>query len=561
MNADARGGDIARATQNFTDPFTPGTWITGEDMEAMVRMYDLTHDRIYLDHLRDLSRLVLSYRDDRRNDNPRVLDAFTGQVMPAWDQRGVSCGYLHHASLDAAGVYSYPIAAFARIVSENPSLHPDYGSDALVFANATLETLVAFSNELRNGPDDSKYFANPAQYRTLLTEVQCQRAYDEALAGEGPDGWIVREGPIQRLNDLKRYCNQARELSGYPLPHNKAHALEMAMIEAWRAVDSAFHRQHVNNLNADWARVVLPIEIKRTYRWFERHLRRREDWFEWHYADGVPDDLIRTEDTSHGDLSMRYVGVLHRSAARLNATLVAAGHEPIELSNTRHRLANTFLSRIGTGHDLAHKVDGSVGDRARDYYNGTCAGWLDLAGVDSRIYNTCRDIVLRVVAGESGPQQKYLNIVNHASLLFNKPRGGPPTTVPDVIHKAWQSAATEIRSAGLEARFTGEVRTGAWVAAQRPRAGAVVDSGNTVVCTVRTGAIPGPNQTIVPNLKDLTKEEATDALQRADLVARFIGRGTWIFGQSPAAEEVVNRGTRVECRLRAGRPPEEREAS
>ena len=33
----ARGGDISRATQNFTDPFTPGSWITGDDMQAMVR--------------------------------------------------------------------------------------------------------------------------------------------------------------------------------------------------------------------------------------------------------------------------------------------------------------------------------------------------------------------------------------------------------------------------------------------------------------------------------------------------------------------------------------------
>ena len=38
MTGEARRGDIARATENFTVPFTPGTWITGDDMQAMVRL-------------------------------------------------------------------------------------------------------------------------------------------------------------------------------------------------------------------------------------------------------------------------------------------------------------------------------------------------------------------------------------------------------------------------------------------------------------------------------------------------------------------------------------------
>ena len=104
------------------------------------------------------------------------MDAFIGQVMPAWDQRGVGSGYLHHASLEAAGVYCYPIAAFARIVAENPDLHANYESDAVAFANAVLQTVAAFSGELRSGPDDSKYFAHPEQYLTLLTDAQCQWA-------------------------------------------------------------------------------------------------------------------------------------------------------------------------------------------------------------------------------------------------------------------------------------------------------------------------------------------------------------------------------------------------
>jgi len=558
MTPEARAGDIARATQNFTDPFTPGVWITGDDMQAMVRMYDLTHDRFYLDHLRDLSRLVLSFRDDRRTDVPRAVDAFTGQVMPAWDQLGVPSGYLHHASLDAAGVYSYPIAAFASVVAENPDLHADYESDAVAFANAVLQTVAVFSNELRDGPDDSTFFAHPVTYRTLLTDARCQLAYDVAGAGYGPDGWIVKESEpdLARLDGLKKSCREASDLAGHALPHNKSHALQMAMIAIWRAVHSEFLRERVDHVLAAWARDRLPLEIRRTYRWFARHLRKEDDRFVWNYADGIPDDLIRLENTSHGDLSMRYLGVLRRSIEPLNAVLAASGQEPIDLTATRRRFMRTFVTKIATGHDLAHKVDGTVGDRARDYYNSTCAGWLDLADLDPDVYHRCRDIVLRIVDGDDGRHQKYLNSGNHAALLLNKPRGGPPTTVPDVVHQVWQSAASEIRNARLEPWFTGEVVTGAWVDTQRPPAGAIVAGGNTVKCVVRTGPIPGPSQTFVPELTNATKEEAGTMLKSAGLRPAFIGTGTWVFGQSPAADTVVNRGSRVTCRLRAGRPPE-----
>lgn len=69
-------------------------------------MYGVTHDRACLDHLRDLSRVVLEFRDDRRTDRPSVEDAFHGRVMAAWGVAGVGTGYLHHASLDIAGVLS-----------------------------------------------------------------------------------------------------------------------------------------------------------------------------------------------------------------------------------------------------------------------------------------------------------------------------------------------------------------------------------------------------------------------------------------------------------------------
>ncbi|MPY87565.1 MAG: PASTA domain-containing protein [Luteitalea sp.] len=542
---------------------------TSEIMGAMVYMYDLTQDRIYLDHLREMSREVLMNRDDHRG---APVDAFTGRVMPAWGKSTVSFGSLHHANIFDAGLWCYPIAAFARIVGEtqNLELRTLYEEDAVLFANAVAETLFAFTAYLRIRPAGIKRFVHPEQYRTLLTAAQCDAAYQEAVNGNGPEGGIIGEpGGLSRLNVFRGLCKSAHSVADRPLPHNKAHAFEMAMIEAWRAVDSPFHRERVSgNFVVDWARGSVPRDIQSTYRWFETNLRRGgtsaafpEGWLVWNYADDVP--KIGVEDTSHGNLSMRYVGVLHRSLERVNAALVAAGQEPIDLSLTRRQLANTFLAKIGTGRDLAHEVDGRSNDRPQDYYNRTCAGWLDLAQVDVRIYKKCHEVALRVVEveEESGVErrQKYLTPLIHASLLFNKPRGGPPTTVPNVIHKTREQAALEIRAAGLLPSFTGQAGSDAWVEVQNPQPGEVIDSGNVVLCDTRGGPIPGPNQTRVPNVKDLMKEEAAAAITSVGLVPTFTGGGKWVGRQSPLADEVVNRGSKVRCTLRGGRPPEEKE--
>ena len=52
-------------------------------------------------------------------------------------------------------------------------------------------------------------------------------------------------------------------------------------------------------------------------------------------------------------------------------------------------------------------------------------------------------------------------------------------------------------------------------------------------------------------------DAAEAVLQKAGLRPVFQGAVAWVFGQTPAADAVVNRDTRVTCRVRAGRPPEQ----
>jgi hypothetical protein len=505
ISPEARDADIFQATFPFNNDYLRGAWGTGEDMEAMVRMYELTHDHAYLDHLRGLSNLVLSFRDDRRTDDKAGRrEAFRGQVMAAWGAPGIAYGYLHHTSPVLAGVYAYPIAAFARIVAEHPPLWAAYGDDAIQFANATLETLEAFSNELSGPPEDPtiSYYVYPRTYR-LLTPERCEKAYDDAKNGLGPDSWAVTDDipDPDWLEGQNRACGHNRKLAKFPLAHNQNHALHMAMIEAWRAVDSAFYAQRAGgNALAEWAKTFFPMQIRRTFRWFARNTHSPDGpggRLSWNGADLVPEGIrIEVEDTSHGELTLRYLGVLHRNSARLNGAL-PPGEAPIDLTLMRRQLRRTFLEKVARGNDFAHRVDGSrVADDAPDKYNHCCAGWLDLIGddasADAQIFEKCRDVLLRVVnrKGDDGqlhPVQAYLLNINHAALLAHKVGLTPAqTTVPDVREKNRPRAAEAIRAAGLVPRFTGE---GTWVQRQHPRPGEVVDRGSTVDCGLRSGPI------------------------------------------------------------------------
>src|SRR5215510_9401749 len=126
-------------------------------MEAMVRMYDLTHHILYLDHLRALTDFALTYRDDKHpgpeSGDPRPahqlpqkmpFDAFRGQAgIPAWGGRSVISGGLHCVDEVSFG-YVYALAAFARIVAEHPNLWSLYGADAIRYANEVSKTVQAF---------------------------------------------------------------------------------------------------------------------------------------------------------------------------------------------------------------------------------------------------------------------------------------------------------------------------------------------------------------------------------------------------------------------------------
>jgi hypothetical protein len=428
-------------------------WGVADDSSAMVRMFELTHDRKYLDHLRAVNDIALRYRDDNHpgddfpnGDNPICLncrppfvDRERGRVEPAWGSGILYADYVNDGGLTpvdsvTSGVYAYAIAAFARIVAEDPTLQADYGADAVRFANATLQTMWAFMPEFDTHQAGSYVEGTINRPAVFPTAAQCTQAHDDAMDHVNRFGTTVpaeRADLSSRIDTARSDCGKLGLYAGKPLAHNESGSLMMSFIELWRALDSDFYRRSPQRApDADFARGLIPLVVTRHQRYFVNRLHVQNDaaqgeryW--WQYNDDVPSP--HPEDTAHGDLDMSYLNVLRHSFDRLNAKVAPAG-EPIALDNAMmRRFANTFLEQIArpdeidSGGDLRSSIEGrpaADGKGGPDYNDPLCDGWVNLAFVDATIYRLCARVSQRT--DPTGVVQNYLTIANHSALLANK---------------------------------------------------------------------------------------------------------------------------------------------
>jgi hypothetical protein len=411
--------------------FDAGVWGISARMVAMAQMYQVTGETRYLDHLRDLSDIALKYRDDNYPGNPdprchkcgaRPIDEFRGKNEPGWGGVSLNSGGFNRVDEVVSSMYAYPIAAFARIVAENPALQSRYGSDALRYTNAVIQTMWAFMPQMRYtqmGGFFEGYLAHPDIYRTKPTAQQCQQAYDQEVAAQGGLSAIPADA-LARLNTMIN-CNNLREVAGHSMAYNENQAFMMMLMELWRAIGSDFY-QHSNarSIDSERARLLIPLLVALQQRYFADHLETRTDasgkqYFFWHYEDDIPAGLRHPEDTSHGSVDMQYVEVLRQIFPRINVPATTL-NEPIPFDQTYvQRFANTFLLRMQLGSNLAADVNGRPASPA-DEKDGECTGWVSLAAAESQVFSICHDITLRIVNGE----QPYLRIDNHAGLLATK---------------------------------------------------------------------------------------------------------------------------------------------
>lgn len=406
------------------------SWEINERMLAMARMFELTRNTQYLDHMQAIIEVVLRYRDDALPNGEVHLDAFHPDrhtPMPAWGTGSNETAFLWRTMPDIAGVYAHPIAVFARIVAEGGYvLQGIYGSKARIYANAALETFQAFEPDWRLSGSGSQSFMTLVEPRissSLLSTASCAAARDEATR---------REPSNERLwNSNHGRCVLLAEHAGIDVPHNHTHAMAMLGIELHRALSTDFYRwapiRAVTQAELDT--IVRTIESSQRYFMNAMNLVTGRDStegeppvqdpqdlrFEWRYQEGRES---HREDTSHGSFSMRYLGVLRENQIRLQAALPGTD---IKLSDDdKRKFASTFLNNVhyklpGLDSHLAENVAGGIAS-PRDRRDGACEGWLYLTQVDARIYDLCAEIALRM---NGYRQQPNLSIATHSALLIN----------------------------------------------------------------------------------------------------------------------------------------------
>jgi PASTA domain-containing protein len=473
-------------------------WELAERMHALARIYDLTHDERYLVQLRELIGPALEFRDDKSQGGttsegqvipPPPADQFRGRVMPAWGGQSVNYANLHRVDEVISSLYGYALAAYARIVFEHPPLWARHGPDAVRFANAVIETVWAFLPQLgdRTTPAGVEARLESLQiYATRPTLAECYTAYQAELDRVGGDA-----AGRSRAEQMHKNCTDLHIGAGTPLAHNENLAFAMMLIELSRALDSSYYRNSADRSpDAESTRTLLPVLVARQHRYFFNRLRPVDGpnggRYEWNYSDDLPPGLSPwLEDTSHGTLDMRYVELVSRDLARLNAAAAPFG-ESISLGPAQlRRFANTFLQKIAQGDHLALDITGA--SAAPGYgADGACHGWAGLAAADPEVHRACARVTFRV----DGCRQPVLGIGNHAALLATKrfaPEPVTPAVVPDVRELGTTAAAALIRAAGLVPVFTG---SGTWVGSQSPAAGTVVARGSTVRCVRRSGPRP-----------------------------------------------------------------------
>ena len=324
-------------------------------------------------------------------------------------------------------MYAYPIAAFARIVAEDPSLQAAYAAEAVDDANLIFQMVEFFLPQIhtqRVGDFIEARLTQPLEFVNRPTAADCTKAFNQAMMDHPDDA--------SRWTQQNSDCNLKRQVAGRDFPHNINLTFSMVLIELARVVNSSFYQQAPNrSIAAELGKDVLLRTAIRQQRYFSDHLWLVQNGSSvcpghlcWNYGDDVPTGHDpHVEDLDHGAMDLSYVEVSQQSYSLLSQA-AQRFNEPLALGpKDLQAMAFTFAGDAGENnfpHDLAGH------DEPPPYImNSRCEGWVTLARQGApEIYQRCHDVSLRVVDGAQ-PPQPYLNMGNHSSLLANK-QFGPP---------------------------------------------------------------------------------------------------------------------------------------
>lgn len=390
---------------------------TGEAFEfalAMVRMYDITHDVRYAKALGKFADYIMTKRDDRHPDER--TDFFRDLKRgPGWGGAGANTANYYTLDERASSLAGYAVAAYARIVLEDPTLRMQFGDQAIDHLNAISSTAHLFLRQMRYELHDSHREAVLLHLKRRDDEIPTNKECEE-YANNNPEGITTHVGN----------CKNISEYAGKPLPYNVIGTFMMMLVETWRASNTeAYQQSPRKTARVQGLRVITPILVSRFQRFFWRHLEEEGNSYYWNYADEGPDTNL--EDTGHGALDMTYLGVVRDNLVALNA-VAADRNEPLPALGSLElsRFANTFLFRIATGDNFRSNVAG--GDEASEH-NEACEGWAMMTAGKPGVFTICRKMFQRMVS----EQKPHLG--THAALLNAKrllPQSGQPDAVGSI---------------------------------------------------------------------------------------------------------------------------------
>jgi hypothetical protein len=230
-------------------------WGASYVLTAYAEMLDATHEPRYAERFIQLADGVLAQRDDRRN----VTDAYRDRVVPAWSSTRYTKDK-RYAWAVHTGMLTFPMARFASVVLNTPTLRMRFGTEARRILDAARESVTVHDVDWRDGPNDD-------------------------------EGYMV--------------CLHLKKL----LPLNQQNAIG----RAWLAIDDALSEPHYRPRIEKLARF-----LKRRLRHDEQL-----DAYDWSYWPG-PDDLGKgSEDISHAAINVDFAVLCRRHRIVFDATDMA----------------------------------------------------------------------------------------------------------------------------------------------------------------------------------------------------------------------------------------------
>lgn len=313
----------------------PTGWTEGWLLRSYINMYEGSHDIAILRALNELLEIVAAGNDELIG----YKDDIRGQVMPGWGNTyGGLFGGKRYVDFGNAGLYMYPMAAFARIVKSNIGLQSEFGSDADRYL-AQIDDIVLANEPWRNheGP------------------------YSDGSYG---DYYVYPSGYMENGVD---YSLQAVPLNVTLIPVE-------AIAEAYRAQGNSDYATHATNVS--------------NFFWWHTTYESVGGvtsliWDYWPRHSGG-----QTEDPSHGAADVLFA-----------KTLFESGIQTPWNDGRLQYLANTFTQTLMNGSYAMNKYIDGTGGVIPLASNSICSDWVSLRPYDinqdltTDIYYDCRQIL------------------------------------------------------------------------------------------------------------------------------------------------------------------------